>query len=615
LVEAMTQGLIDEVNLDLAHEGAEVGNVDEGDLFYSRDKVYVEKVDLGAETYSLFLEKNNLVIADVSGHTYESAIRQMVALGVMDVDTDGKFTPDAAVTRAALVQMVVELFGFDNSEGLIDENLGGAAFDGDKTVTREEMASIIVRALKKATPEKTYNVADSLYRLEDADSIADWARDYADVAANYRLMVDITEDVFEPKAGVNKAMAAYTFQNLCRYIDLKGVQSLTATVTPANADSAVITWTTSDNTVVEVDQQGRLYPLKTGEAVITATADGVSAQIKVTIVKPEDWMIKEILIDGQKLERFDTNIRDYQVELAFGTTGIPTIEAVGFNGQPVDIKMPETLPGKVELTVKDSEVTYTLQLSETKTLIYYEDDFNSETYPIGSTIYSLGVLHNKLYRLIDDEYVVGISKGIGDFSTYYIDRATIVNPSVEESTDKCILLNYDSAENAKTSGVNFYMFVDKALPIGSSEDTNFLVFEFDVMTKGTGSLEGLTFNVINSGLTPVLISGISDGKWALQDSSGVLAATSLGYEAEHFNHVRIVVEKHTLTADYYINGGLLNTEAPQISSPPLESMTNRKNVRGFMINIPQKTLADVKLYIDNIKFYELAAEDYHRLGD
>ena len=41
----------------------------------------------------------------------------------------------------------------------------------------------------------------------------------------------------------------------------------------------------------------------------------------------------------------------YQVELPFGTTGIPTIEAVSFSGQPVDVKMPETLPGKVELTV------------------------------------------------------------------------------------------------------------------------------------------------------------------------------------------------------------------------------------------------------------------------
>lgn len=609
LVEAMTQGLIDEVNLDLAHEGAEVGNVGEGDLFYSRDKVNVEKVDLGAETYSLFLEKNNLVIADVSGHTYESAIRQMAALGVMDVDTDGKFAPDAAVTRADLVQMVVELFSFDNAEGLIDENLGGAAFDGDKIATREEMASIVVRALKKATPEKTYNVADSLYRLEDAGSIADWARDYADIATSYRLMVDITEDVFAPKAEVTKAMAAYTFRNLCGYIDLKGVQSLTATVTPANADSAVITWATSDNTVVEVDQQGRLYPLKTGEAVITATADGVSAQIKVTIVKPEDWMIKEILIDGQKLERFDANIKEYQVELAFGTTGIPTIEAVSFNGQPVDVKMPETLPGKVELTVKDSEVTYTIQLSAAQTLIYFDDDFNSEYFPVGSKIYSLGVSYSKLHRQIEDEYVLGISKGISGFSSYYRDRSTIVNPIAGDTANKCILLDYDSAENAADSGVKVNVFDLSSVPVGSAEDTNFLVFEFEIMTTGTANL---SFNITHRSLEPVLTSGISNGKWVLEDSTGRMVATDQDYEAGRFNHIKIVIEKRTLTADYYINGTLLNTEASQIGYPSLESLVeiDKACVRGLRIDIPKETLADIKLYIDNVKFYEIMAKDY-----
>ncbi|MEG2185795.1 MAG: Ig-like domain-containing protein [Clostridia bacterium] len=62
------------------------------------------------------------------------------------------------------------------------------------------------------------------------------------------------------------------------------ISTLKATVLPANADKKAVTWSTSDESTVTVDRNGRVKCLKTGIATITATCvddTSVSASIKV----------------------------------------------------------------------------------------------------------------------------------------------------------------------------------------------------------------------------------------------------------------------------------------------------------------------------------------------
>lgn len=61
-------------------------------------------------------------------------------------------------------------------------------------------------------------------------------------------------------------------------------ETLTATVTPANASNPTVTWSSSDNTVATVDSTGKVTGVKTGTATITATAGGKSAACEVTII-------------------------------------------------------------------------------------------------------------------------------------------------------------------------------------------------------------------------------------------------------------------------------------------------------------------------------------------
>ena len=66
-----------------------------------------------------------------------------------------------------------------------------------------------------------------------------------------------------------------------------GSETLTATVEPGNATNKTVTWSSSDNTVATVDNNGNVTAVKAGTAAITATAEddsNISATCMVTVI-------------------------------------------------------------------------------------------------------------------------------------------------------------------------------------------------------------------------------------------------------------------------------------------------------------------------------------------
>ena len=61
---------------------------------------------------------------------------------------------------------------------------------------------------------------------------------------------------------------------------------LTATVLPDNATDKAVQWSSSDNSVASVDQNGTVTAVSVGEATITASAGGVSATCSVNVSVP-----------------------------------------------------------------------------------------------------------------------------------------------------------------------------------------------------------------------------------------------------------------------------------------------------------------------------------------
>ncbi|MDE7347325.1 MAG: Ig-like domain-containing protein [Muribaculaceae bacterium] len=70
--------------------------------------------------------------------------------------------------------------------------------------------------------------------------------------------------------------------------------ALTATVAPENATDKIVTWSSSDESVATVDNEGNVTAMAVGDAVITATCGNVSANCNVHVLP---ILVESIVID------------------------------------------------------------------------------------------------------------------------------------------------------------------------------------------------------------------------------------------------------------------------------------------------------------------------------
>ena len=105
-------------------------------------------------------------------------------------------------------------------------------------------------------------------------------------------------------------------------LDVGSTLQLTADVSPDSATNKDVTWSTSDKEVADVDENGLVTAVGTGEATITATAadgSGVKAECKVSV----------------PFEGF-----------TFRTLSDDTVEITGYRGTDTDLVIPATISGK-----------------------------------------------------------------------------------------------------------------------------------------------------------------------------------------------------------------------------------------------------------------------------
>ena len=142
-------------------------------------------------------------------------------------------------------------------------------------------------------------------------------------------------------------------------LDLNGTkeETITATVEPAERK---ITWSTSDEKVATIDENGKITAIAIGETIITAKAeDGATAECKVTVKDTTNGETKVTLnkenitldLGGTKEEQLSATVEPTELEVTW-TSSDEKIAKVDETGKVTAIKV-----GTAEITAKAKDGT------------------------------------------------------------------------------------------------------------------------------------------------------------------------------------------------------------------------------------------------------------------
>ncbi len=236
------------------------------------------------------------------------------------------------------------------------------------------------------------SLTDTVYASFSKSPTKTWSN-IQTITFDVSSMAETTEaDAVASDMNVEKASVSATevaLDTTTKALEPGGSFKLTPTLTPSNTTDTVA-WTSSDNDVATVTEDGTVTAVKTGSAVITATAGSVKAECTVTVSNTHAinvtvnnkttgiYAFKNVVItkqeDGTYLVRMQgvDSVRDY-IAFANGTAKTDLV--------PVYNHEVEWHRGKVTTTTDDTgkevkEVTYTVPVKSLTDPIYVA--FSSE---------------------------------------------------------------------------------------------------------------------------------------------------------------------------------------------------------------------------------------------
>ncbi|RPF42904.1 S-layer family protein [Thermodesulfitimonas autotrophica] len=171
---------------------------------------------------------------DITGHWAKRDILFGAARGITKGVSATSFAPERAVTRAEFAALMLNALGISPTkpveptfrdvapdkwyfsvvetayqQGLVS-GVGAGRFDPERRITREEMAALLLRALKKAGVDvalTTSETAQLLGRFTDRGQIAPWAENSVAAAVKAGLLSGNPDGSFAPRAATTRAMA------------------------------------------------------------------------------------------------------------------------------------------------------------------------------------------------------------------------------------------------------------------------------------------------------------------------------------------------------------------------------------------------------------------------
>jgi hypothetical protein len=192
------------------------------------------------EHFSMYaIMENNRTFGDILTHWAKDDIERMAARHLVNGVDELHFAPEAKITRAQFTAMAVRMLGLEKTayrnqfkdvrtgawyaetvqaaadSGLIEGD--GDVFRPDDTMTREEMAVILVRAHSKRNG--TSSKQGVLERFEDQEEISEWAVDAVNTAVALGVVQGMSETQFMPQADATRAQAAVMIGRLDKILE------------------------------------------------------------------------------------------------------------------------------------------------------------------------------------------------------------------------------------------------------------------------------------------------------------------------------------------------------------------------------------------------------------
>lgn len=233
----VTTGVVLEPNGTLRHIPTKVTKVN--------DTYYALINSLTNSDYALIW--NPISFDDMAGHWAEASVNNMGARLVVNGVGDGRFNPDADVTRAEIAAIMVRGLGLRlesgnvpfkdviSSEWYADDVSTAADFgliagyeDGNfrpqNKITRQEAMTMMVRAMQvtglKEKLAKSDQSTNALTSFKDADEVANWAKEGAILSVASKVFNGRTMELLEPQAFITRAEVVAIVQRLLQYSNL-----------------------------------------------------------------------------------------------------------------------------------------------------------------------------------------------------------------------------------------------------------------------------------------------------------------------------------------------------------------------------------------------------------
>lgn len=201
-------------------------------------------VDFMRKSNSIYavVRKKLITYNDMTKHWAKNDVAFLASKLIVDSSSPGNFSPDRNITRADFAKFIVKGLGLSSDSSVaakfkdVSVNSAAAAYIGaaskagivsggtdgnfrpNATITREEMASMMLRAMNYAGVQGSTSTS-ALSKFSDRGKISSYATTAVAACVDAGIISGMTATTFSPKDNATRAQAASMIHRLMKYVE------------------------------------------------------------------------------------------------------------------------------------------------------------------------------------------------------------------------------------------------------------------------------------------------------------------------------------------------------------------------------------------------------------